>query len=258
MLGKIFGAGLGWVLGGGPIGAIIGMALGSLFDKTQVKLLQEESKTKKTKTTEGDFSLVIIVFSAAVMKADGKVLKSELDFVKDFFTKQFNEEKSLENLAILKEVLKQELPLAEICAQVKYSMRAPEKRLLMQYLFGIAYADGSIDNLELNVLKDINFGIGLNSLDFISISNIFSAQGNYSGSSSRPSSARATVSDYQTLGLTSGATWDEIKKAYRKMAVQYHPDKVAHLGEDHVKTAKERFQKILNAYERLKVKHGQK
>lgn len=253
MLGKIFGAGLGWVLGGGPLGAVIGLALGSLFDKTQVKLLAEESRTKKAKTTEGDFSLIIIVFSAAVMKADGKVLKSELAFVKDFFVKQFGEEKSIENLAILKEVLKQELPLAEICAQVKGSMRAPEKRLLLQYLFGIAHADGLLDRIELNVLKDINFGIGLNSLDFISISNLFTAE-----PQTRTTTPRATSSDYQALGLDRNASWDEIKKAYRKMAVKYHPDKVAHLGEDHVKTAEQQFLKIQKAYERLEVKHGKK
>ena len=61
---------------------------------------------------------------------------------------------------------------------------------------------------------------------------------------------------YSILGLQPNATNDEIKKAYRKMAVEYHPDKVSYLGEDIQNSAKEKFQKINEAYESLKKERG--
>jgi DnaJ like chaperone protein len=64
--------------------------------------------------------------------------------------------------------------------------------------------------------------------------------------------------DYEILGLKKDASWDDIKRAYKKLAIQHHPDKVAHLGEEHVEAAKDKFQKIQQAYERLKKVHGQK
>ena len=77
--GKWIGAGLGWVLGGGPIGAIIGLSLGWMFDSAS------ESDVEKgyVKTTVGDFAVSLLVLVASVMKADGKVIRSELDFVKN-------------------------------------------------------------------------------------------------------------------------------------------------------------------------------
>ena len=74
MLGKIFGASLGWILGGGPIGAIIGLAIGSAFDKGGKSIFDtehEDNPTKKQRTQRGDFSAALIVVSAAVMNADG-------------------------------------------------------------------------------------------------------------------------------------------------------------------------------------------
>jgi DnaJ like chaperone protein len=62
--------------------------------------------------------------------------------------------------------------------------------------------------------------------------------------------------DYEILGVESSASDDDIKKAYRKMAVRYHPDKVASLGEEYQKGAKEKFQRIQEAYENIKKARG--
>ena len=116
MLGKIVGAGLGFILGGGPIGAIIGLAIGSALDKGGSSVFQSEKIEGKGKrqTQRGDFSAALIVVSAAVMKADGKILKSELDFVKKYFLKNFGEEVTREKIKVLGEVLKQEIPIDEV------------------------------------------------------------------------------------------------------------------------------------------------
>jgi DnaJ like chaperone protein len=61
-----------------------------------------------------------------------------------------------------------------------------------------------------------------------------------------------TDSSYKILEIEPSSTNDEVKKAYRKMAMKYHPDKVIHLGEDFRKTAEEKFKKVNDAYEKIK------
>ena len=97
--GKWLGGGLGWALGG-PLGGMLGFALGSVFDGSET--LNTENNQR---TSNGDFAMSLLVLSAAVMKSDGKMLKSELDFVKDFFTKQFGRENAAQQILMLKEIL---------------------------------------------------------------------------------------------------------------------------------------------------------
>src|ERR1035437_1266407 len=105
--GKWLGGGLGWALGG-PLGGVLGFALGSAFDATSVTV---KSDGKTTYTSNGipyvgDFAASLLVLSAAVMRSDGKILKSELDFVKKFLTQQFGEDHAQQQLLMLKEILK--------------------------------------------------------------------------------------------------------------------------------------------------------
>lgn len=271
MLGKIFGAGLGWILMGGPIGAIIGLAIGSAIDKKSTAFLGSGDDDKiggRHKTQKGDFTAALIVVSAAMMKADGKVLKSELDYVKRYFLKNFGTEVTNEKIKVLGEVLKQEIPLDEVCEQIKYHMRIAEKRLLLQYIFGISAADGEIAQSEMAMIESIAVNIGISEFEFQSMRAMFTQQYNrYSNAHShqqsnyqqrRPKRDNGPSLDtcYQIIGVSSSATENELKKAYRKLAVKYHPDKVAHLGEAHVKTAEDKFQKVQEAYEKIKDSRG--
>ena len=103
--GKWLGGGLGWALGG-PIGAIIGFALGSLLDESEVTVQRGNTTTtfSQASATVNDFTASLLVLSAAVMKSDGKALKSELDFVKRFFIQQFGEVKANADMLLLNEV----------------------------------------------------------------------------------------------------------------------------------------------------------
>jgi DnaJ like chaperone protein len=58
------------------------------------------------------------------------------------------------------------------------------------------------------------------------------------------------------LGIEPSATEEEIKKAYRQMAIRYHPDKVAQMGEEYQKGAKEKFQQVQDAYDNIKKSRG--
>ncbi len=231
---KWVAGGLGWVFGG-PIGAILGVALGSVFDGMNT------GTTSYRGTPRGDFAMSLLVLSAAVMKADQKIVKAELEFVRDFFTRQFGQDEGNRLVFMLREILKQEINVQEVSVQIGQYTDYPVKLQLLNYLFGIAAADGLYHPDEVAMIENISRYMGVSGADFISIRAMFVKEVSWA---------------YDVLEITSGATDEEVKKAYREMAKKHHPDKVAHLGEDIKKSATEKFQKISAAYEEIKKKRG--
>ncbi|MCX6249125.1 MAG: TerB family tellurite resistance protein [Bacteroidetes bacterium] len=232
--GKWVGGGLGWVFGG-PIGAILGFAMGSMLDGVRI------SSNVYKGTARDDFAMSLLVLSAAVMKADGKVVKSELDYVKNFFLAQFGVDETERLLPILREILKQDINVPDVSIQIGQYMDYSSRLQLMHYLFGIAQADGQIDVSEVDIIERISASMGIHPAEFASIKAMFIKDLNNA---------------YSILEIIPDATDDEVKKAYRRLAVQYHPDKVAHLGEDIKKSATEKFQKLNAAYEEIKKQRG--
>lgn len=241
--GKWLGGGLGWALGG-PLGGILGFALGSAFDAASVTV-QVNNKGGASNYNNaphvGDFVVSLLVLSAAVMKSDGKTLKSELDYVKRFLSQQFGEQSAQQQIQLLKEILKQDIPLHDVCNQIKQYMPHSERLQIIHYLFGISKADGHVHELELKTVHTIASYLGVSEADFNSLKAMY---------------FRDTNSDYLILEVSPSASDDEIKKAYRKMAVKFHPDKVAALGEEVQKAANEKFQKVQSAYENIKKQRG--
>lgn len=234
--GKWVGGGLGWAFGG-PIGAILGFAFGSVYDGMQSGKYAHEGGTTK----RGDFTVSLLILSSALMKADGKVTKSELDYVKAFLIRQFGAEEGQQQLLALREILKQDFSIADVSRQIAQFMGYPARLQLLHYLFGLSGADGHTHPKELIMIQDISNHLGIRQADFSSIKAMF---------------VKDINSAYQILEITPDANEDEIKKAYRKMAVKYHPDKVAHLGEDVKNAATEKFQKVQAAYEEIKKQKG--
>ena len=232
--GKWIAGGLGWAFGG-PIGGILGFMFGSMFDN------MSKSGQEINRTQAGDFGVSLLILSAAVMKADDKVLKSELDFVKRFFVQQFGQEVAKEQIPLLKKMLEQQIPVQEVCIQIKQYMEYASRLQLMHFLWGIAGADGHFHDKEIRVIQFIGTQMGVKQSDFASIKAMF---------------VKDTDSAFKILEITPDATNDEIKKAYRKMAVKYHPDKVSHLGKEFQKAAKEKFQTVNEAYEGIKKQRG--
>ena len=224
----------------GPIGGLIGFFIGSAIDGLSGSSDNEQVKpSNRTRRTEkGDFMVVLLTLSAAVMKADNIVKKSELEYVKAFLVQNFGKEKTLKALQLLKPMLNAEIPLDDVCRQIRYNMNNSLKLQLLHYLFGIANADNEIVKEELDVLKRIATGIGISDYDFNSIKSMFIVVGK--------------DSDYEILGITKDATNEEVKKAYKKMAMKHHPDKVAGMGEEVTRKATEKFQAINEAYDRIK------
>ena len=232
---KWIGGGLGWAFGG-PIGAIIGFALGSLFSNTS-----ESEQYIGTTSQQRDFNVSLLVLSAAVMKADGSIKKSELDYVKRFFLTNFGQERAEKYILMLREILKQDIQIYDVSQQIGRFMDYSSKLQLLHYLFGIASADGSTHQNEIDIISSISKYMGISSSDFQSIKAMF---------------VQEVDSAYKILGVDSNATDDEVKKAYREMAKKYHPDKVAYLGEDVRKSAEQKLQEVNDAYEKIKKQRG--
>jgi DnaJ like chaperone protein len=238
--GKWLGSGLGWAFGG-PLGGVLGFALGSMFDAASITVKEGDSPFISNAPHAGDFAASLLVLSAAVMKSDGKTLKSELDYVKRFLEHQFGEKHAQQQILMLKEILKQDIPLQDVCYQIRQYMPQAERLQLLHYLFGISKADGHVHESELSTIAAISGYLGINSADFNSLKAMY---------------FRDSGSDYKILEIEPTASDEELKKAYRRMAVKFHPDKVAALGDDVQHAAQEKFKKVKEAYENIKRQRG--
>jgi len=237
--GKWVGLGLGWALGG-PIGGILGLAVGSIFDSgTPGASLQ--GRDVRTKTLRGDYAASLLVLIAAVMKADGRVMKSELDYVKRYFVSRFGEDTASEAVVMLRDILKQEIPLRDVTRQMAQKLDYSYRLEMLHFLFGIASADGSVSDPENDVIQKISGFMGITSSDFESLRAMFVSQ---------------TDASYRILEIEPTSSDEEVKKAFRRMAMKYHPDKVSHLGEDFKKVAHEKFRKVQDAYDQIKKERG--
>lgn len=236
---KWIGGGLGWAVGG-PIGAIVGFALGSLFGSTEKV---DSGQTYNRRTTEADFKASLLVMMACVMKADGNVQKKELDVVKRFLVVNFGEEGALDALQVLKKLLDQPINEVEVASQINLYMNYSAKLQLIRLLFDIAYADGDVNVAELNVIQRISNTFNISTADFQSLKAPYVKNVDQNWA-------------YKALEIEPSASIDDIKKAYRRMAMKYHPDKVANLGDDIKKSATEKFRSVNEAYEQLKKQRG--
>ena len=241
-LSRLLGFGLGWAVGG-PIGGILGLVFGSMVDSmaTGQYAVDGTQQDGNVVTRPGDFSVSLLILSAAVMKADGKLLRSELEYVKNFFVIQFGAKIAEDRIKVLREILKQDVSYAPVCEQIRQYMDYPSRLQLMHYLFGLALADNNFHETESSLLSQISVLLGLPKQEFESIKAMF---------------VKDNDAAYRVLEISPDATDEEVKKAFREMAKKHHPDKVAHLGEEVQHAAKEKFQTINQAYNDIKKVRG--
>jgi len=236
--GKWITGALGWALGG-PIGGIIGFAVGSMFDgKDEVR---GSAGSYSPSEQRNSFLVSLLVLSSAIMKADKRVMKSELDYVRLFISENFGPDAALESSKLLRDILKQDVDIDAVCMQIRRNTNAAARLQLVHYLTGIARADGHVSSDELQLLRRIAASLAVPSQDSESIFAMFD---------------KGIDAAYQVLEIEKSATDEEVKKAYRRMAVKHHPDKVSSLGSDVQKSAEEKFKSITDAYEKIKKERG--
>ena len=248
--GKWIGGLLGWVTLG-PIGALLGIIAGGVIERAAdfarqisaggYQQMPGSGRNYTASEQRNSFLVSLLVLSSAVIRADGKTLRSELDYVKAFVRSNFGEAAVSEAMRMLDELGRQQVNTYEVGRQIAANMNYSQRLQLFHYLAGIANADGEFSRPEKDVLESIASAIGLNASDAASVIAMY---------------YRDTDSAYAVLEISPSATDDEVKAAYRRMAMKNHPDKVATLGSDVQKAAEEKFRKIQEAYETIKKQRG--
>ena len=245
---------LGWVTWG-PIGALLGFLAGSAIEvyiegarqlpggasssPHSYSQSQQHTGTRGYTAAEqrNSFLVSLLVLSAAVIKADGRALQSELDYVKEFVRKNFGDAAVPQAIRMLEQFTRQDVNIYEIGPQIARYMNYSQRLQLFHYLVQIAMADGEFHKREKSVLEAIGNTISLSNTDINSVISMF---------------YKEVSAAYSVLGISSSATDDEVRTAYRKMAMKNHPDKVATLGPDVQKAAAEKFRQVQEAYEEIK------
>lgn len=241
--------GLGFVIGG-PIGALIGVFIASMFDANN-KLSESGEYTQgiphssRQRVTQGDIRVSIIVLLACVIKADGRVLKSEISFVKPFLVRNFGEEGAKQALQLLKQLLEQDINPTEIAQQIRQYVNYSVRLELIHLLLEVAKADGDVVEAETQVIETIAIHMGISTTDYESLLSLYRKHTDVNWA-------------YTALEIEPSATDEEVKKAYRRMAMKYHPDKVANAGDNIRQQATEKFRAINDAYEHIKTQRGMK
>ena len=277
---KWIGGFLGWVAWG-PIGALIGYWLGKAVDnyidgshqlpggdgweqQSRQGGYQRQSgqggysqstrggygQQQSTQSRQGrytadeqrnSFFVSLLVLSSAVIKADGKTHPAELRTVREFIRSNFGEQAAQQAEQILQQLNNQQVNIYSVGDQIAANMNYSQRLQLFQYLVSIATADGEFSKSEKSVLEAIASAIRLTSTDAASIIAMYYKEAD---------------SAYTVLEISPSATDDEVRAAYRRMAMKYHPDRVSTLGPEVQKSAEEKFKQVQDAYATIKKQRG--
>ncbi len=234
---------MGFTLGG-PLGAIIGWLIGSMFEGSSQPIRDNTHSSQRTnRPTQNDLRISILVLISCVLKADGHVRKSELAVVKKFLLQNYGEEEGHEALQVLKKLLEKNIDYVAIAQQMSLYVNYSTRLSILHLLLDLAHADQVYSSQEEYVIQRIATALGVSQADYLSHLALY-------GKQKDPNWA------YQALEIEPSATDDEIKKAYRRMAMKYHPDKVANATDELKQKATEKFRAINEAYEYIKTLRG--
>lgn len=199
------------------------------------------------------FFILLIVCSSKVLAADGKIDTAEIQMVKNFFMMNFGF--GSKSLLWVEETLQNELkynrPVASLAVEINKFMDYPSKLALMDFLFRLAASDSAINEQEKIVLNEFSMAIGISAVDQSFLRARYVSGSSRAGFSSA-SSGKGREHYLRILGLVEGVKQAEIKSAYRQLAKKFHPDVVAHLGDEVRLASEKRMKEILEAYEFLK------
>ncbi|MDC7248279.1 MAG: TerB family tellurite resistance protein [Sphaerochaetaceae bacterium] len=250
-LGKIIGGTMGFFLGG-PLGMIAGIAFGNLFDSSNVHNESERpSSFSSIDQTQMVFFVGAFSMLARMVTSDGSMVTSERQKVEEFISRDLKLGPDGRNAAlrVFNAALSNNAGTFDQFALQFYQNFSHEKALLelmMDVLVRVAAADGTISDPERKLIDSAA------RIFRISDSLLASIIKRYSSVSASP------VKAYSVLNLTPDASVEEIKKAYRKLSIEFHPDTVASKGlpEEFTRFATEKFRAIQEAYETIKTERG--
>ena len=254
MLGKWIGGFLG-LLHGGPLGMLAGFVLGSLFDSYTSRIAQFSPEERETYEPQGErngFLFSLMVLSAHIIHADKRIMHSEMEYVRRFLRTNFSATAESEGEDILLRLFEQKKQMGDVqwdsqirdvCRQLSNIMPREQRLQLIAFLCEIAKADGHVANEEREALRQVSLHMGL---DAGTADQMMGLGG-------------STLEDaYRVLGISSDASDDEVRRAYKRMALENHPDRVASLGDDVRHAAEKKFKEINEAKDRIYKARGMK
>ena len=254
--GKWIGGVLGWILtGGSPLGALAGYFIGKLFTEGMDSVNTFENsgtfdgeRLRGAQRREGDrnsFLFSMLVLASYIIRADGKIMHSEMEAVRQMLRQNFGEIAVQQGDQILRRLFDEakqqgdyryKQTIRESCQQIAQNVDYSGRLQLLNFLVMIAQADGRLPQEEIAALKECAQWMQMSASEVDSLLNLGHDD---------------LESAYKVLGVSPDATDDELKKAYRKLALEHHPDRVAKLGDDVRKAAEKKFQEINAAKERI-------
>ncbi len=247
------GAGLGFLLGG-PLGAVVGGAMQHVLTKDARRSFSGSGPANQ----EGLFVTHLVAIMTKIAMADGRISPNEIKTIHDFFERELGysgfELRFIDGL--INQTRKVNPDMAEIAANFRATNPRERSLLLLDICCRIAAADGAICDQEQRALNGLAETLGISEEELRRIQNKYRGFTGGRQAAGKRVPMPETGNDYAVLGITSSASNDEIKKAYRQMASQYHPDKVSHLGKELIEFASNKFTEINSAYDKLKKARG--
>ncbi|WP_025322781.1 TerB family tellurite resistance protein [Deferrisoma camini] len=242
--GKLIGAGVGWLLGG-PLGAVIGGVIGHYVRDAPLSEGPGPADDPRVRQQQEELYFVasLVGILTAMLNADGEVKREEVRTIRRFFEERLGYRG--ESLDIVRDLIKQFLrkgvDLDALCRDVARRCDYATRLLLVECLIDVARADGHVHPAEEAVLRRAIAGLGVNPADVSGL---------------RTAAAAGNGRAYEVLGVAPDASDEEIKRAYRELAKKYHPDRVAHLGDEFRELAHRKFLEIQEAYDRIRSERG--
>ena len=227
-------------------GAILGFIVGNIIDNMNAgKTYTSGGRIfgrGPSQNVPAEFELKLLTLASVVIKADGKVEQSELDFVRRYFVQAYGKERANTTFRLFNEQIKKSgVSGSTIARELKMRLTYETRLQVIHFLFSVANADGLVSESEVQQLSQIAQAFAINQRDFGSIKAMFF---------DKPDRA------YEILEVPKTATVAEIKKAYRTMVKKYHPDKLQDMDEAYRKGAEEKFRAVQEAYERIQKERG--
>lgn len=214
---------------------------GAWGGQRQAHVWQDEEQLRNT------FRFSILVLASYIIRADGRVMHSEMELVRNWFRTNFGPDAQADAEQVLDELFRKqrELGAAEYrsavissCHQLANMLTYEQRLTLLHFLVMIAQADGRVTQDEVKALRDCASALGIVASDFESELNLKQGGNDLDAA-------------YKVLGVSPSATNDELKRAYREMALKNHPDRVASLGDEVRQAAERKLQEINAAKEKI-------
>lgn len=256
--GKIVGGGFGFLMGG-PLGAMMGAAFGHQFDKGINQDFDSLGYQSQERTQLAFFTAVFSVMGH-VAKADGRVTQDEIETARAMMQQMaLDEQQKKIAIDLFNQGKQDDFDIDGVLLQFKQECRrhATLVQMFIEVLLHAAYADGVMHEKEKALLKHITITLGFSSIKFQQLDDMVRSQRTFHQEGGGQYYTGQTPTQdmlkdaYGMLNVSESSTDAEIKKSYRRLMNQHHPDKLVSKGlpEEMIKMATEKTQEIKAAYE---------